>query len=182
MPPLKSARLFGWIARNFNPGYFTATGVANEIFGPPALNIGLPFFGPDGEVFAKLEMHEELMVIGTGATTTSAKTDMLPINSIILAVRGINVVAIPTAATYNVQDNTTASRFGSAYPVAVPAIGSPGWIFIAHNQPANTNVLGPVQLANSPIVIDPNANPATNVGRVLVQVFFWRFSAIVRQS
>lgn len=183
MAVVKAARVFGWITRNVLPGAFTTLGYAQETYGPVLKDGGLPLFSSgttDLDQCGKLEMLEEVITIAAAATSNSANTALLPANSEILCIRGMTIVTTTTATTYSVGEATTAARFGSGYSFTVPSVGSPGWVYITHRQPANTNVQGSIQLADAGIRITPNATPGNALGRVLIQVIFIRWAAPIR--
>lgn len=112
----------------------------------------------------------EYLTIAAAATTDT--TIDLPANSIIRAVVGRVVVAIPTAATFSVGDPTTAARFGSGYSTALNTT------FVGIPTVDGTGTTGnPRQVSSAKVRITPNLTPGTNVGRLRVTIFYEKFRA-----
>jgi hypothetical protein len=160
----------GWVlVDNINPGSFPQ-------YASLAQGGLMPFLGSQTAGWnhaMEFGVNEELITIGTGTTTTGANTSLLPANSLIEMVVGRVTVAIPTAATFTVGDTAQPARFVSGVAVAL------GTTFVGtlHKNPAvASDALGPRQVANAALVIDPNANPANNAGRIRAQVAFKRGS------
>jgi hypothetical protein len=113
----------------------------------------------------------ELLTIAAAATTDTT-ANLLPANSIIEAVIIRVVTIIPTAATFNVGDATTAARFATGIAVAAntTAVG------LTHMSGASTTLAnGPSQAAAAKIRITPNLTPGAATGVVRLTVFYRTF-------
>jgi len=114
----------------------------------------------------------ELITIAAAATSDSV-ADLLPANAIIEAVIARVVATIPTATSFTIGDGTTAARFATG--VAVAADGT--FVGLAHMQPDVAAAAGPVQASAAKLRITPaGGTPASNIGRVLVTVFYRQYS------
>lgn len=110
----------------------------------------------------------ELVTVSTSATTDST-TNLLPANSVVDAVNVFVVNAIPTAATFNVGDATTAARFASAVSVAASTAA------VGIIQQGSTGVAAStvIQSAAAKVRLTPSLTPGTSTGQVRL-ISYWR--------
>lgn len=111
---------------------------------------------------------EENLVLNTGATITDTTADLLPANSVILAVMTRTTTAITTAVNFDVGDPTTATRFATNYTgVALDSVA-------VHTTAITTGIAnattGIFQAAAAKIRITTDANPGA--GRVKITVVY----------
>lgn len=132
--------------------------------------------GPEGGIvtayggYWERGVNSELLTLAAAATTDTTAS-LLPANAIIEAVVIRVTTIIPTAATFQVGDATTAGRFATGVAVAAgtTAVG------LLQRNPADADVAGPVQTAAAKIRVTPNLSPATPTGVVRLEVFYSRF-------
>lgn len=118
---------------------------------------------------------EELLVVGTGATTTgSATAPLLAANSLTLAVTGLVLVAIPTATTFTVGATAQPAKFATGVAVAA---GTSFVGFLQWNPAVISDALGPRNVTAASIVVDPSANPATATGVIRLRAYALEFKA-----
>jgi hypothetical protein len=119
-------------------------------------------------LIARFRVQEELLVIAAAANSNTASATLLEGPGLVHVVQGRVTVAIPTAATFNVGDATTAARFASAVAVAVNTTfaGILQW-----SGAVTTLAAGPSQAASAGIRVTPNLTPGTAAGRVALQTF-----------
>lgn len=119
-------------------------------------------------------VNEEVVVVGTGATTTGSNTSLLPADSLILSVTGIVLIAIPTATTFTVGTTAQPAKFASGVAVAAGTrfVGTLHW-----NPAVASDALGPRNVTAAAIVLDPSSNPATATGVVRIRVYYVQFKA-----
>lgn len=102
-----------------------------------------------------------LLTIAAAATTDTS--NIIPVNSVVMAVSALVTVAIPTATTFNmgVPGLLNDTRYGTAISTAV-------------NTPANgTDDGARFYAAATAIRITPNLTPANNAGRIRITVYYY---------
>jgi hypothetical protein len=115
----------------------------------------------------------EDITLATGAATTDSTTNLLPANSLILAVTSRVTTAITTAVNYTLGDAAVAARFAAAntgVTLGSTGIGIAQW----HGVVSATNA-GPTQAADAKIRITCNANPGA--GKIRISVIALVFNA-----
>src|SRR5260221_6724162 len=118
-------------------------------------------------------VNSELLTIAAAATTDTVG-NLLPANSLIVAVTSFVMTVIPTATSFTLGDGTTAARFDTGVLVAA-GTNSVG---LLQNNTANTNAAGPVQAAAAKVRFTATGGtPATATGQLRISVFFSRFIA-----
>jgi hypothetical protein len=109
----------------------------------------------------------ESITLNTGGLTTDSTADLLPANSIILAVTARITTQITTTTDWALGDATTAARFAAANATLTAGTTSVG---LAHQQGSvATDATGPVQIAAAKLRITcSGANPGAGAVRVTV--------------
>lgn len=133
------------------------------------------YSGGAPQLAIRFQLLEEVvpMTIAAAASSDSANTSILPANSLIGLVLGRVTTVIPTAATFNVGDATTAARFASSVAVAATTtfVGMNHWF-----GNVTTTAAGPTQAANAAVRITPNLTPGAATGRLALQT--WSITGI----
>lgn len=120
-------------------------------------------------------VNTELVTIAA-APTTDTTSNILPLDSVILAVTIRVITTVPTAATLSIGDATTTLRFASV----TTAAGSVTTGVANGNQcnfTANSNAASCVQAAAAKIRITPNAQPADATGTIRIVVYYRKYVA-----
>jgi hypothetical protein len=151
-------------------------GLAGDATIEPALNGTGGVYAPRGFLYGS---HGELVHYGSttelltmaAAATSTTVGDLLPENSVIIAVVGRVTVIIPTAATFKVGDGTTDDRFATGILVAAGTT----FVGLSHYNVAAPG--GQAQPTAAKIVITPNAPPNAATGRLRLTVFYAQFIA-----
>ena len=115
----------------------------------------------------------ELITLSTSGTTTDSSGNMLPVNSIILAVGCRVITTITTATDWSVGDPTTAARFSSANATLVAGTSSVGLNHMKGS--VTTEAAGPTQTANAKLRITTTGTPGA--GAIRCTTHFIAFSA-----
>lgn len=126
---------------------------------------GFTILGGNGSS-AQLLSITELMTLNTGAATTDSAANLLPANSVIVAVVWRVTTTITTAVNYSIGDPTTAARFVNANTGV--AATSTGVGFLHMDGAVATSAAGPTQTAAAKLRITCNATPGAGVVRVVV--------------
>jgi hypothetical protein len=118
-------------------------------------------------------VNTEEITLATGGLTTDSTANLLPANSVILAVTARVTQAITATTNWALGDGTTAARFAAAN--ATLALGTTS-VGLDCRQPAATNAAGPVQTAAAKLrVTCTGANPGA--GKIRVAVFYRQYVA-----
>jgi hypothetical protein len=115
--------------------------------------------GTNGQLF-QMQMLTELTTIAAAASTLTAIT--IPANAIVFGVSVRVIVAIPTATTFTVTGNSSATVFNTASVSTVVNSTDPG-----------TKSCPLFNATAQAIKITPSSVPATNVGRVRVTIYYY---------
>lgn len=134
--------------------------------------VGALAAGANGDRATVTVLSEE-MTLATGAATTDSTANLLPANSIILAVTSRVTTTITTAVNYALGDGTVATRF-AAVNTSVAA-GDTGVGLSAMFGVVNATNAGPTQAAAAKLRITCNANPGA--GKIRVSVIALVFNA-----
>lgn len=123
--------------------------------------------GTHGESMTLAQVSEEITLSTSGATTDST-ANLLPANSIILAVVARVTTTITTATDWKLGDATTAARFTAANSTLTAGTTDYGF---AHMQGGvSTDATGPVQVAAAKLRVTTTGTPGA--GAVRVTVFY----------
>jgi hypothetical protein len=118
--------------------------------------------------------NEELITLSTVGLTTDSVANLLPANSIILAVTSRVVTTITTTTNWAVGDGTTSGRFSAANSTLTAGTTQVGLAHQAGN--VTTTAAGATQAAAAKVRITCTvANPGA--GAVRVTVFYQTYSA-----
>jgi hypothetical protein len=112
----------------------------------------------NGQLF-QIKSQTELLTIAAAATSTT--TMQVPANTIVLGVSVYTQTGIPTATSYTVGDNGSATRYSTA---AVGVAAGTSDVGTAAGAYYNATAKG--------IIITPNGTPAANTGRVRVTMHY----------
>jgi hypothetical protein len=134
--------------------------------------VGALAAGANGDRATVTVLSEE-MTLATGAATTDSTANLLPANSIILAVTARVTTAITTAVNWSLGDSAVATRF-SAASTDVAAGSTVVGLSAMFGVVSATNA-GPTQAAAAKLRITCNANPGA--GKVRVSVIALVFNA-----
>jgi acyl-CoA hydrolase len=113
-----------------------------------------------GPQLFQMQMLTELTTIAAAASTLTAIT--IPANAIVFGVSVRVIVAIPTATTFTVTGNSSATVFNTASVSTVVNSTDPG-----------TKSCPLFNATAQAIKITPSSAPATNVGRVRVTIYYY---------
>jgi hypothetical protein len=149
-----------------------SAGVFQQVGNPTTTPQGYQTFAGYGG-YTQLGTASEEITLSTISVTTDSTTDLLPINSEILAVTYRVTETITTSANYDIGDPTTVHRFVIASTGLVA--GSTG-VGLLHRQGSiSTDATGPVQTAAAKIRITTNAN--AGAGKIRVQIYYRQYVA-----
>lgn len=124
--------------------------------------------GANGEA-AGMVITSELITLDTGAAFTDSVANLLPANSIILAVLARITTTITTAANWSLGDSATAARFAAANSTLTANTTSVG--LAAMFGVVSTTAAGPTQAAAAKLRITLNAAPGAGAIRISVVSF-----------
>lgn len=134
--------------------------------------VGALAAGTYGDKVTLTTLTEEI-TLATGAATTDSTANLLPANSLILAVTSRVTTSITTAVNYQLGDSAVAGRFAAANTSVAAGdtgIGIAQW----HGVVSATNA-GPTQASAAKLRITCNANPGA--GKIRVSVIALVFNA-----
>jgi hypothetical protein len=108
--------------------------------------------------------QSELVTLNTGSVTTDSTSDLLPGNSLILAVMAFVTTAITTATTVKLGDATTLARFNTLGSMGAGSgvVGTNQWL-----GSVATDAAGPTQAAAAKVRLTANVNPGAGVVRLV---------------
>lgn len=108
----------------------------------------------------------ELLTLSTSGTTTDTTANLLPVDSIILAVEGRVTTTITTATSWQLGDPTTAARFSTANSTMTSGAtisGRKHW-----SGSVTTDAAGPTQDAAAKVRVTTVGTPGAGVVRIYV--------------
>jgi len=146
-----------------------ADALVRTIYTSLGLSSGAPLLSSTAGATMKPFFLEEEITLATGAATTDSTANLLPANSIILAVVSRVTVAITTAINYALGDATVGTRFAAANTSV--AAGDTGVGLSAMFGVVSATNAGPTQAAAAKLRITCNANPGAGKVRVCVMGF-----------
>lgn len=115
----------------------------------------------------------EEVTLSTGGATTDTTANVLPANSVILAVYARVTETFGTAASYTLGDATTAARFLASTSDVTAGDTAVG---LAHREGGvSTDATGPTQASAAALRITANATPSA--GKLLITVVYEKHTA-----
>ncbi len=132
----------------------------------------LSLSGTRGETVAFKSISEEI-TLSTGGATTDSAANLLPANSLVVAVVARVTTTITTATDWKLGDANVAGRFtaaNSTLTAGTTDLSSVQWL--ANTTSANA---GPIQIAAAKLRVTTTGTPGA--GKVLVTVFYIPFTA-----
>ena len=150
-----------------------ADALVRTIYSSLGLSSGAPLLTSTAGATMKPFFLEEEMTLATGAATTDSTANLLPANSIILAVVSRVTVAVGTAVNYALGDGTVGTRFAAANTSV--AAGDTGVGLSAMFGVVNATNAGPTQASAAKLRITCNAN--ASAGKIRVCVIGFTFTA-----
>jgi hypothetical protein len=124
----------------------------------------------DGGAKLQIKIAEEDITLATGATTTDSTANLLPANSVILAVMGQVLTTITSSATgWSLCDATTAARFTANNTTLTAGTFDVG--FLQWGGAVSTDAAGPTQASAAKLRITcAGGNPGA--GKIRATVFY----------
>ena len=107
----------------------------------------------------------ELLTLSTGGTTTDTSANLLPANSVVLAVTGYVQTTITTATNWKLGDATIAGRFTAANATMTAGATSVGLVHVDQ-----TGTSGPIQASAAKIRVTTTGTPGA--GKIRIVVFY----------
>lgn len=138
-------------------GYLVAGGSGGVVPGPHGSSMKLDY------------LEEEITVLA--AANTDSVLNLIPAGCLIFCAMYRVTALIPTAATFDIGDNSGSAndKFGSAIAVAL-GTNDNQWSQLMFTAP----FIQSTPAGSAKIRITPNAVPAAATGKVRVIVWFWR--------
>jgi hypothetical protein len=123
--------------------------------------------------YSEVGVLQESLTLSTSGTTTDTTANLLPANSVILAVNARVTTTITTATNWSVGDTTTATRFSSAnstLTAGTTSVGLNQW-----KGAVATDATGPTQVSAAKVRVTTTGTPGA--GAIRLVVFYRRYSA-----
>ena len=123
---------------------------------------------------ARIKVDEEVLTLSTGGLTTDTTANLLPANSLILAVNTVITTTITTATNWAVGDPTTSARFSAANATKTAGTNQVG--ITQWSGAITTLAAGPSQASAAKVRITcTGSNPGA--GAIAIQVVSLAFTA-----
>ncbi len=137
-----------------------------------AVSGGATLSGANGQSFA-LFTSTELLTLSTSGTTTDTSANLLPANSIIMAVTGTVTTTITTATDWKLGDPTTAGRFSAADSTMTAAENVPKTSFppVQIGTGVASATTGVYQAAAAKVRVTTTGTPGAGAIRITVYGF-----------